>query len=103
MAINIWRLIRVWINVNMPSFHSCYDWLQWFEDWRASRVAKDRVYCISSTVLWFIWRYRNSVVFNVHPMKKNDLFDFIRMISFSWFKHRGQKVLCWNFWLKNPL
>ncbi|PWA94071.1 hypothetical protein CTI12_AA064010 [Artemisia annua] len=87
----IWRLIRVWINVNMPTFHSCFDWLQWFEDWKASRVAKDRVYCISSAVLWSNF------------VKKSDLFDFIRMISFSWFKHRGHKDLCWNSWLNNHL
>ncbi|GJV72516.1 receptor-like serine/threonine-protein kinase ALE2, partial [Tanacetum coccineum] len=25
-------------------------WLQWFEDWRETRISKDRVYCISSAV-----------------------------------------------------
>ncbi|GKC64656.1 hypothetical protein Tco_1097254, partial [Tanacetum coccineum] len=41
-AINLWQLIRVWIDINMPSFSSCFEWLQWFEDWRATRISKDR-------------------------------------------------------------
>ncbi|GJY86489.1 retrovirus-related pol polyprotein from transposon TNT 1-94 [Tanacetum coccineum] len=102
-AINIWRLIRVWIDVNMPSFSSCYDWLQWIDDWRATIDSKDRVYVITAASLWLLWRYRNSVTFNSHPIKKSDIFDSIRMFSFAWLKYRGRKVHCWNSWLNNPL
>ncbi|GKB76850.1 RNA-directed DNA polymerase, eukaryota, reverse transcriptase zinc-binding domain protein [Tanacetum coccineum] len=63
-TINLWRLIRVWIDVNMPSFSSCFEWLQWFEDWRATQISKDRVYCISSASLWSIWRFRNMAYCN---------------------------------------
>ncbi|GJX41058.1 hypothetical protein Tco_0256048 [Tanacetum coccineum] len=31
-ASSIWRLIRVWIDVSMPFFVSCSDWLQWLDD-----------------------------------------------------------------------
>ncbi|GKB78177.1 RNA-directed DNA polymerase, eukaryota, reverse transcriptase zinc-binding domain protein, partial [Tanacetum coccineum] len=43
LAFNIWHLIRVWTNINMPSFSSWFDWFQWFDDWRASKGDKDRV------------------------------------------------------------
>ncbi|GJR74301.1 putative RNA-directed DNA polymerase [Tanacetum coccineum] len=43
LAFNIWRLIRVWTNINMSSFSSWFDWFQWFDDWRASKGDKDRV------------------------------------------------------------
>ena len=82
-AINLWRLIRVWIDVNMPSFSSCYEWLQWIDDWRATKDSKDRVYVITAASLWLLWRYRNSVTFNSQPMKKSDIFDNIRIFSFS--------------------
>ena len=102
-SINIWRLIRMWIDVNMPSFSSCYEWLQWIDDWRATKDSKDRVYVITAASLWLLWRYRNSVIFNSQHMKKSDIFDNIRIFSFSWLKIRGRKVHCWNSWLNNPL
>nr|GEY99676.1 RNA-directed DNA polymerase, eukaryota, reverse transcriptase zinc-binding domain protein [Tanacetum cinerariifolium] len=43
MAIGIWRLIHVWIDVSMPSFSSCTEWFQWIEDWRATKDSKDRI------------------------------------------------------------
>nr|GEW02579.1 reverse transcriptase domain, reverse transcriptase zinc-binding domain protein [Tanacetum cinerariifolium] len=81
-AIGIWRLIRVWIDVSMPSFSSCSEWFQWIEDWRATKDSKDRMYVITASTLWMLWRYRNSVTFNSHPMRKCDIFDNIRLCSF---------------------
>ncbi|GJX14841.1 hypothetical protein Tco_0206599 [Tanacetum coccineum] len=51
---SIWRLIRVWIDVSMPSFVSCSDWLQWLDDWGSSKDYKDRVYVISVAALWIL-------------------------------------------------
>ncbi|GJQ99216.1 RNA-directed DNA polymerase, eukaryota, reverse transcriptase zinc-binding domain protein [Tanacetum coccineum] len=45
VASNIWRMVRVWTNIDMPSFSSWFDWSHWFEDWRASKSDKDRVHC----------------------------------------------------------
>ncbi|GJS43872.1 RNA-directed DNA polymerase, eukaryota [Tanacetum coccineum] len=53
-ASSIWRIIRVWIDVSMPSFVSCSDWLQWLDDWGSSKDYKDRVYVISVTALWIL-------------------------------------------------
>nr|GEV44529.1 RNA-directed DNA polymerase, eukaryota [Tanacetum cinerariifolium] len=80
---SIWRLIRVWIDVSMPSFVSCSDWFQWLEGWGLSKDYKDRVYVISVAALWILRRYRNNITFNYHPMRKSDLFYIIRMFSFS--------------------
>ncbi|GKA42376.1 RNA-directed DNA polymerase, eukaryota, reverse transcriptase zinc-binding domain protein [Tanacetum coccineum] len=43
LALNIWRLVRVWTDIDMPSFSSWFDWSHWFEDWRVSKSEKDRV------------------------------------------------------------
>ena len=102
-ASSMWRLIRVWTDINMPLFSSWFDWLHWLDNWRASKDSKDRVYVISAASLWVLWRYRNSITFNSHPTRKSDLFDSIRLFSFSWLKFRGHKVNCWNSWLNKPL
>ncbi|GKC58412.1 putative RNA-directed DNA polymerase, eukaryota, reverse transcriptase zinc-binding domain protein, partial [Tanacetum coccineum] len=53
-ASKIWRLIRVWTDINMPSFSSWFDWFQWIDDWRASKDSKDSVYVISAASLWVL-------------------------------------------------
>ncbi|GKD20495.1 RNA-directed DNA polymerase, eukaryota, reverse transcriptase zinc-binding domain protein, partial [Tanacetum coccineum] len=44
VASNIWCMVRVWTDIDMPSFSSWFDWSHWFEDWRASKSDKDRVH-----------------------------------------------------------
>ncbi|GJV28939.1 hypothetical protein Tco_1385387 [Tanacetum coccineum] len=97
-------------NCILPSLSPSTRWskilphlFQWLEDWGSSKDYKDRVYVISAAALWILWRYRNSITFNSHPMRKSDIFDSIRMFTFSWLKCRGKKVKCWNSWLNNPL
>nr|GEX06968.1 RNA-directed DNA polymerase, eukaryota, reverse transcriptase zinc-binding domain protein [Tanacetum cinerariifolium] len=51
---NIWCLVRTWTDSNMPSFSSRSDWLQWFENLRASKVSKDYMYAISVATLWVL-------------------------------------------------
>ncbi|GJW35337.1 hypothetical protein Tco_0058257 [Tanacetum coccineum] len=57
----------------MPSFSSCSEWFQWIEDWRATKDSKDRMYVITASTLWMLWRYRNSLTFNSHLMRKCDI------------------------------
>ncbi|GKC28377.1 RNA-directed DNA polymerase, eukaryota, reverse transcriptase zinc-binding domain protein, partial [Tanacetum coccineum] len=42
LSSNVWCLVRRWTNIDMPSFSSWFDCLQWFEDWRAASGNKDR-------------------------------------------------------------
>ncbi|GJW42114.1 SUN domain-containing protein 5-like protein [Tanacetum coccineum] len=44
LSSNVWCLVRRWTNINMPSFSSWFDFLQWFEDWKAVSGNKDRMY-----------------------------------------------------------
>nr|GEW79873.1 hypothetical protein [Tanacetum cinerariifolium] len=46
---DVWRLVRRWTNLDMPSFSSWFDCFQWFEDLRASRDVKDKAYVIFVT------------------------------------------------------
>ncbi|GJX77347.1 hypothetical protein Tco_0324158 [Tanacetum coccineum] len=44
---------------------------------------------------------RGSVTFRSHPMRKCDIFDNIRMSSYSWLHHRGHMICNWIDWLKS--
>nr|GFB02688.1 hypothetical protein [Tanacetum cinerariifolium] len=76
-ASNIWRLVSLWSTSNMPSFSSSIDWLQWFDNRRATKSSKDRIYAIFAATLWILWRYRNNVIFSDHPIRKSNIFDHI--------------------------
>lgn len=99
----VWRLVRAWTGSTFPSFSSCGEWDSWFQSWHTSKEKKDRAYAIFAASCWTIWRYRNSITFNSHSMRKCDIFDYICLFSFSWIKFRGNFCITWNDWLQSPL
>ncbi|GJS99976.1 RNA-directed DNA polymerase, eukaryota [Tanacetum coccineum] len=82
-ALSIWRLVRVWCNSTFPVLNSCEDWDSWFCAWHALKASKDRAYAIYAASCWLIWRFCNNVTFNSQSMRKCDIFDNIRLFSFS--------------------
>ncbi|GKA45744.1 hypothetical protein Tco_0738540 [Tanacetum coccineum] len=59
----------------------------------ATKDEKDRAYVIFASTCWTIWRFRNNIAFNSQVTRKCDIFDTIRLFSFSWYKFRGKNVL----------
>ena len=102
-ALSIWNLVRVWCNCIFPVLNSCENWNSWFSAWHASKASKDRAYAIFAASCWLIWRFRNNVSFNSQSMRKCDIFDNIRLSSFSWLKSRYKLCSSWNDWLQSPL
>ncbi|GJR29739.1 putative RNA-directed DNA polymerase, eukaryota, reverse transcriptase zinc-binding domain protein [Tanacetum coccineum] len=102
-ASNIWRLVRGWCDQKFLILSTCSDWDSWLSACNASKDKKDRAYVIFASTCWVIWRYRNDIVFNSQVMRKCDIFDTIRLFSFSWYKFRGNKCISWTDWLKSPL
>ena len=103
VAVNIWTKIRVWCDVAMPRFGSNSEWIAWLDNWHTSKSRKDCMYGIISATLWMIWRYRNCVTFRSQVMRQSDVFDNIRLYSFSWCKFRGGIHSSWNDWINFPL
>ncbi|GJV49899.1 hypothetical protein Tco_1440111 [Tanacetum coccineum] len=103
IASEVWRLVRIWCDTPFPSLTSFEHWKNWFGLWHASKEKKHRLYVIFASSLWWLWRFRNSVTFCSHPMRKSDIFDNIRTSSFSWLYHRGRMAYSWLDWLKSPL
>nr|GEX32757.1 RNA-directed DNA polymerase, eukaryota, reverse transcriptase zinc-binding domain protein [Tanacetum cinerariifolium] len=89
-AVAIWNLVRSWIDLPLPSFLSCDDWTNWFDSWHVYKDKKSHMYSIFAATCWTLWGFRNNITFNSHSMRKCDIFDFIRNVSFSWLKYRGK-------------
>lgn len=87
----------------MPQFDSFVEWRDWLSSWHTSLTKKKRAFVITVSSLWVLWRYRNSVIFNSRSMRKEDIFDNIRLYSFSWLRYRGGKINSWIDWLKSPM
>ncbi|GJY11301.1 putative RNA-directed DNA polymerase, eukaryota, reverse transcriptase zinc-binding domain protein [Tanacetum coccineum] len=64
-------------------------WETWFLHWRALNDAKVQDYVIFASTCWVLWLFRNNVAFHSQVMRKCDIFDNIRLFSFSWLKFRG--------------
>ncbi|GKC38739.1 RNA-directed DNA polymerase, eukaryota [Tanacetum coccineum] len=88
VASGLWSLIRNWCEVSIPSFNSFEHMSSWLQSRHGSKQGNHRLSVIFASFCWWIWRYRNSVTFSPHPMRKSDIFDNIRMFSFSWLSHR---------------
>ncbi|GKA37864.1 cation/H+ exchanger, CPA1 family protein, partial [Tanacetum coccineum] len=50
-ASNIWRLVRGWCELKIPTLSSCDEWDIWYTSWKASKVEKDRAYVIFAATL----------------------------------------------------
>ena len=99
----VWRLVRNWCDIPFPPFTSFDNWKFWSGSWKASKEKKHRFSVIFASPLWWLWRFRNSVTFYSHPMRKSDIFDNVRSSSFSWLVHRCRMAYNWSDWLKSPL
>ncbi|XP_071694937.1 uncharacterized protein [Rutidosis leptorrhynchoides] len=96
VAMDLWHKIRVWLDCDMPLLSSWDSFLAWLEGIRLRQLSKDRIIAVMVTCLWTLWRFRNGVIFVDSFCNKSSLFDFIRLITFHWIKHRGYLVSSWN-------
>ncbi|GKD20760.1 putative RNA-directed DNA polymerase, eukaryota, reverse transcriptase zinc-binding domain protein [Tanacetum coccineum] len=95
IAKDIWMLIRKWC-ITTHNFHKCkYPSIKLDDVQSISKEKSRRLSVIFSSSLWWLWRYRNNVTFRSHPMRKSDIFDSIRLSSYSWLHHRGHMICNW--------
>ncbi|GKD32458.1 RNA-directed DNA polymerase, eukaryota, reverse transcriptase zinc-binding domain protein [Tanacetum coccineum] len=96
-------LFMRWCDIPFVQALSFEAFKDWFSFWHAPKDKKHKLYVISASGLWWLWRFRNSVTFNSQPLRKNDIFDYVQSSSFSWLHNRGNLILSWTNWLKSPL
>ncbi|XP_071740032.1 uncharacterized protein [Rutidosis leptorrhynchoides] len=103
LASDLWRLVRVWLNCNLPPLSSWETFIVWLEGVNLSSVQKKKVIASVVTLLWVLWRFSNGVVFKDAFCNRDNLFHVTRLFTFRWFNHRGKLVSNWNTWLSVPL
>lgn len=54
IALNIWRLVRIWCDMPIPALNSHSDWISWFDNIRLSYDLKVRLHVIAATTWWFL-------------------------------------------------
>ncbi|GJV10385.1 RNA-directed DNA polymerase, eukaryota, reverse transcriptase zinc-binding domain protein [Tanacetum coccineum] len=95
IATDMWKLVFRWCDIPLFQASSWDSFNDWIISWHASKEKKYRFYVITTSVLWWLWRYRNSVTFSFG--------DNVRFSSFSWLHNRDHMKLSWNDWLMYPL
>ncbi|GJX06075.1 RNA-directed DNA polymerase, eukaryota, reverse transcriptase zinc-binding domain protein, partial [Tanacetum coccineum] len=93
IATEMWKLVYRWCEIPFVQASSLEAFKDWFISWHV----------ISTSVLWWLLRYRNSVTFNSEPLRKSGIFDYVRSSSFFWLHNRGKLILSWTDWLKSTL
>ncbi|GKD15357.1 RNA-directed DNA polymerase, eukaryota, reverse transcriptase zinc-binding domain protein [Tanacetum coccineum] len=100
MASDIVRNIAFWWDVNPPHIASFEEWELWMSSLNLSSNHKLLLEGVIYTAWWFIWNFRNKLVFGSTSPSKAVLFDDIVARSFQWCKHRGRFKFNWLDWLK---
>ncbi|KAL4585721.1 hypothetical protein LXL04_010345 [Taraxacum kok-saghyz] len=91
------RLVCCWWKVPDADFGFFEDWSDWFISVR--NKAKDCLEACFFTCWWFIWRYRNSLLFSSRPF-----FKPLLPTRFVWVSSRSrQSNLNWVGWLQDPI
>ncbi|XP_071705165.1 uncharacterized protein [Rutidosis leptorrhynchoides] len=103
VAKGIWRKVSLWVGVDITGFDYWSDWLNWFDQWVANGVVKNRIFVIVAASLWTISRFQNEAIFSEQSLKANELFDCIRYFSFTWISSGCKASISWTNWLIMPL
>ncbi|GJS57179.1 RNA-directed DNA polymerase, eukaryota [Tanacetum coccineum] len=98
----IYERITRWWNIPFVGWTSYEEWLGWFISIRFPANLKAILEGVFYVSWWFIWRFRNKLLFDTQSSSKALLFDNIVSCSFSWCNSRCKTLLSWNEWLKNP-
>ncbi|GKB52503.1 hypothetical protein Tco_0903256 [Tanacetum coccineum] len=80
------------------------EWHSWLDSSSLSSKARLFLDGVGGTLMWFIWSFRNRLVFSSSSFKKSLLWDSIVSHSFLWISSRNPKLkLSWVDWLENPI
>nr|GEU59394.1 E3 ubiquitin-protein ligase RIN2-like [Tanacetum cinerariifolium] len=78
------------------------EWLDWLASLRHPIKLKALLEGVFYITWWFLWGFRNKILFDSNSPSKAVLFDNIVVSSFTWCKSRCKAAFTWNDWLKNP-
>ncbi|GJV02774.1 RNA-directed DNA polymerase, eukaryota [Tanacetum coccineum] len=95
------KVVRWW-NMEYEDSNSYDEWKTWLVSIRMESKLKKMFEGVWYTLWWYVWNYRNKILFDeINPMKSM-LLDNVISSSFHWCKYRSKASFGWNEWLKNP-
>ncbi|GJR32563.1 RNA-directed DNA polymerase, eukaryota, reverse transcriptase zinc-binding domain protein [Tanacetum coccineum] len=92
MAKDIWSLFAKWWELDIPVCANISEWFEWVDALHISNKARMIIKGVGGTLLWYIWKFRNELIFNSPPLKKAMLWDSIVSQSFLWISSRNPKL-----------
>ncbi|GKB78475.1 RNA-directed DNA polymerase, eukaryota, reverse transcriptase zinc-binding domain protein [Tanacetum coccineum] len=102
VARDVVKLITRWWCIDDVELESFDDWEIWFDNVRLSQNNKKMLEGVFFVTWWYLWLFRNKILFNTKSPVKALMFDEVSSNSFYWCRYRSKYSFGWNDWLKNP-
>ncbi|GJT77702.1 RNA-directed DNA polymerase, eukaryota, reverse transcriptase zinc-binding domain protein [Tanacetum coccineum] len=91
-----------WWNLDHANLNSYAEWKSWLVSIRMDSKLKKMFEGVWYSIWWYVWIYRNKLLFDERKPSKSMLIDNVIASSFYWCKYRSKASFGWNEWLKNP-
>ncbi|GJW73088.1 RNA-directed DNA polymerase, eukaryota [Tanacetum coccineum] len=91
-----------WWGLDDHDFSSYDAWLLWLKSIRMSSSLKVVFEGVCYVMWWAIWRFRNRLLFDKSPPRKDFFFDDIVLRSSIWCSSRCSSSFNWVTWMQNP-
>nr|GEV91183.1 RNA-directed DNA polymerase, eukaryota [Tanacetum cinerariifolium] len=95
------RKVLKWWNIPSVEVDSYEEWKVWILSLRHVAKMKLLIEGVWFTMWWYVWNYRNKLLFDDKAPTKVVLFDNIVSSSFHWCNSRCKASFGWYEWLKN--
>lgn len=92
LIIPLWSRIAVWWQVDLPDVLTVYSLFNWVDGARLTALAKQMFDAVVKISFWFIWGYRNRLIFGTDRVKRDEIFDDIVAKSFFWICNRNNRL-----------
>ncbi|GKE15855.1 RNA-directed DNA polymerase, eukaryota, reverse transcriptase zinc-binding domain protein [Tanacetum coccineum] len=99
---NLVDLIVRWWNVTRVDIDSYSDWELWIQNLRLPIKNKRMLEGVFYIMWWYVWTFRNKMLFDVKNPRKATLFDDIVSMSYFWVYNRCNSSFNMSDWIKNP-
>jgi hypothetical protein len=101
-AMQMWREIFSWLNIPFVLPHTVFSILNCLLCEGDPRAAKGRL-MIGCAALWFLWNFRNQVLFDNGNGLPSELVEKVKVGSWKWWLARSKKSHCLYYeWRSEP-
>jgi hypothetical protein len=103
-ALRVWDQICFWLRLDFNLPHSCISLLNFFAAAFVSKLIRQGLVLIWSSVIWALWRQRNRIIFENGNSDFNSVVDEIKIVSWKWWIGRLKSPTSLLYeWLQEPL